>query len=147
MSENNEKYVPQKGDIVAVPMKVTCVGGKLVHLSAGVKQQGIILSHPRWMSFSTDYGPPALISRPKPPAYFDGVKVGDAVYDLLIGEGVITALTGCSVSNPISVTFANGVDWKAFTKDGKWGEEDAIQTLFYATDPRVAQLKAILEQK
>ena len=144
MSKIEGKRVFQVGDIVSIPGRVDSVyeNGDIHHFTVFDCSIGIDRGE------EPDHGPVALIERPEPPAYFDGAKVGDEVWCTVEGEGVVERFTRCQskTNNTVMVVrFARGVS-AVFLMDGFSNVNHKTQSLFYATDPRVAQLKAILEQ-
>lgn len=61
-------------------------------------------------------------------AYFDGIKVGDRVYDMRWGWGEVVNVGGGNY--PISVDFEPRIR-TSFCMDGKW-TDDSLQTLFWS---------------
>lgn len=127
----------QVGDIVAVPMMVNSIGYKTLNL---VCRCGFTGEFAAALATDTDHGPITLIRRPEQPAYFADAKVGDEVWSMMFGNGRIDRV------GPYGIDVDNGISgqYSGVNIDGVYILHGKNQSFFYASDPRVAELKKIL---
>lgn len=100
-----------------------------LHLQVASDYNTAVITKTDWENIKVDKKP-----------MFDGIKVGDKVWDIRQGWGAVITLMQCH-TYPIEVRFENGYD--TYTRDGYCSLEDVNPSLFWDEIKLVAPQKPV----
>ena len=122
------------GVVQDVDGEVKFYAGEEIWLSGGMWVRGLPVSQAGYTETASDYNT-AMITKQEwenrkvnKKAMFEDVQVGDDVWDIRMGWGVVDELI-CSSDYPIIVDFAH--ECESYTLDGYYSEGDVNPSLFW----------------